>query len=238
MFARPGLFLFGLTGGVASGKSTVGRLLRERGLTVIDADDLARRVVMPGEPALAEIARTFPGVVTDGALDRTALGQLVFAEPSARARLNAIVHPRVAAALDRELDALAARLTAPSQAAEGSTSPALQTVPAPVPSTLVAYEVPLLFENNLDRWLRPTVLVACDEPTQVARAMARNGWTREHTLERIAAQMSLSDKRQRADLVIENTGDLEVLAQRTDVVVSELAARSQQEEAKARGPTT
>lgn len=219
MFARPGLYLFGLTGGVASGKSTVGRLLRERGVTVIDADELARRVVEPGQPALAEIESTFDGVVTDGALDRAALGRLVFADPVARTKLNAIVHPRVAAALQADLDALAS-----AHAAAGSSG-------ARAP-TLVAYEVPLLFEGNLDHWLRPTVLVACDEAAQVARAMARNGWTREHTLERIAAQMPLSEKRQRADIVIENSGDLEALAQHTDGVVSEIAARCRQE-----GPT-
>lgn len=235
MFARPGLFLFGLTGGVASGKSTVGRLLRQRGVTVIDADDLARRVVLPGQPALAEIESAFPGVVTDGALDRAALGQLVFADPSARAKLNAIVHPRVAVALDQELDALASSLTASANAAASSAVPAPSTAPAA--SALVAYEVPLLFENNLDRWLRPTVLVACDEVSQVARAMGRNGWTREHTMERIAAQMPLADKRQRADIVIENIGDLEALAQRTDLVVSELAARIRQAEPASQGPT-
>lgn len=202
-----GVFLFGLTGGVASGKSTVGTLLRERGVTVIDADVLARRAVEPGQPALGEIATAFgPAMIRDAALDRAALGQLVFSDATARQRLNAIVHPRVAELLREELAALGSSPAAPR---------------------LVCYEVPLLFENALDVWLRPTVLVACDAETQVARAMARNGWSREHAASRISAQMPLEEKRRRADFVIENDGTLEELASRTDVVLARLVNLAQ-----------
>lgn len=207
MFARPGLFLFGLTGGVASGKSTVGRLLRERGVHVIDADDLARRAVLPGQPALAEIALAFDGVVVDGQLDRAALGKLVFADASARSRLNAIVHPRVAGLLQHELDQISVGV--------GQLE-------------LACYEVPLLFENALDAWLRPTVLVACDEAVQVTRAMARNGWTREHALARIAAQMPLNEKRKRADYTIENSGDMDALERSTERALAALHAAARQ----------
>jgi dephospho-CoA kinase len=207
MFARPGLFLFGLTGGVASGKSTVGRLLRERGVHVIDADDLARRAVLPGQPALAEIALAFDGVVVDGQLDRAALGKLVFADASARSRLNAIVHPRVAGLLQHELDQISVGV--------GQLE-------------LACYEVPLLFENALDAWLRPTVLVACDEAVQVTRAMARNGWTREHALARIAAQMPLNEKRKRADYTIENSGDMDALERSTERTLAALHAAARQ----------
>lgn len=207
MFARPGLFLFGLTGGVASGKSTVGRLLRERGVHVIDADDLARRAVLPGQPALAEIALAFDGVVVDGKLDRAALGKLVFADASARSRLNSIVHPRVAGLLQHELDQISVGV--------GQLE-------------LACYEVPLLFENALDAWLRPTVLVACDEAVQVTRAMARNGWTREHALARIAAQMPLNEKRKRADYTIENSGDMDALERSTERTLAALHAAARQ----------
>lgn len=204
---RPGLFLFGLTGGIASGKSTVGRLLRARGVTVVDADDLARRAVLPGQPALAEIEAVFgPQIVVNGALDRAALGQIVFSDATARARLNAIVHPRVAELLQQELAAL---------------------VVEPGARHLVCYEVPLLFENGLDAWLRPTLLVACDEQTQVERAMARNGWTREHAAARIAAQMPLVDKRARADLVLDNDGDLAALEAQVDVALAQVQTRAQ-----------
>lgn len=207
MLVRPGLFLFGLTGGIASGKSTVGRLLRARGVTVVDADDLARRAVLPGQPALAEIEAVFgPQIVVNGALDRAALGQIVFSDATARARLNAIVHPRVAELLQQELAAL---------------------VVEPGALHLVCYEVPLLFENGLDAWLRPTLLVACDEQTQVERAMARNGWSREHAAARIAAQMPLVDKRARADLVLDNDGDLAALEAQVDVALAEVQTRAQ-----------
>ncbi len=207
MHKPPGVFLFGLTGGVASGKSTVAKRLHDRGVTVIDADDLARRVVEPGRPALTEIVAAFgPSVVPDGALDRSTLGNIVFGDPAARARLNAIVHPRVAALLAEELTAL---------------------TPAPGQIRLVCYEVPLLFENGLDAWLRPTVLVACDEETQVERAMARNGWTREHALSRIAAQMPLAEKRRRADFVIENDATLDALNAATDIVLARVVNLSQ-----------
>lgn len=204
MQTPPGMFLFGLTGGVASGKSTVGHLLRKHGVAVIDADVLARRAVEPGQPALREIEETFGAhLVPNGKLDRTALGQLVFASPEARGRLNAIVHPQVARLLRDELSALVAS--------------------SPI-GALVCYEVPLLFENGLDAWLRPVVLVACDEETQIQRAMDRNGWSRQHALARIAAQMPLADKRPRADYVIENSGDLAALEVNTLQVLKRLTA--------------
>jgi dephospho-CoA kinase len=204
MVAYPGLFLFGLTGGVASGKSTVGKLLRSYGVTVIDADDLARRAVNPGEPALAEIEQQFgPGLVLDGKLDRTALGKLVFGDATALAKLNAIVHPRVAALLRHELTQLSLGAIAETP-------------------TLVCYEVPLLFENHLDVWLRPVVLVACSQQTQVDRAMAREGWSEEHARQRIAAQMPLDLKRARADFVITNESTLEALAQQTQDTLAAL----------------
>lgn len=220
MFARPGLFLFGLTGGVASGKSTVGRILRGFGVHVIDADVLARRAVEPGQPALVEIAAAFPGVVVGGALDRAALGRVVFGDPSALARLNAIVHPRVAASLQEELDQLGG--VAPGAAATGAGVHA-------VALRVAAYEVPLLFENSLDQWLRPTVLVACDEAVQVTRAMGRNGWSREHAVARIAAQMPLSDKRKRADYVIDNSADLAALEVNTRGVLDLLLAAASEQ---------
>jgi dephospho-CoA kinase len=214
MFARPGLFLFGLTGGVASGKSTVGRILRDQGVHVIDADELARRAVDPGQPALAEIALAFEGVVHDDVLDRAALGKVVFGDAGARARLNAIVHPRVAGLLQHELDQLRGNVA---------------------DLVVACYEVPLLFENSLDQWLRPTLLVACDEATQVARAMARNGWSREHALARIAAQMPLSEKRKRADYVIENSGDLAALEVNTRRVLDTLIAAIHVQTARQKG---
>jgi dephospho-CoA kinase len=203
MVPRVGLFAFGLTGGVASGKSTVGKLFRQLGVHVIDADDLARRAVEPGQAALAEIKLCFgPTVLRDGKLDRAALGQIVFADPTRLAELNAIVHPRVAALLAQEL----------SQLDVGTSGE----------PRLVCYEVPLLFENRLDEWLRPVVLVACSEEHQLARAMAREGWSEEHARQRIRAQLPLTVKQARADFVIHNEATLDALELETERTLHEL----------------
>lgn len=197
MFVRPGVFVFGLTGGIASGKSTAGKVLRNAGVHVIDADDLARRAVEPGQPALSEIERQFGAeVLRDGKLDRAALGRIVFADKSRLAELNAIVHPRVSELLQQELDAVEA----------GSTQEGAR---------MVCYEVPLLFENHLDAWLRPVVLVACAEAVQVARAVLREGWSEDHARQRIRAQLPLAEKQARADYVIHNDGSVAELERDT-----------------------
>jgi dephospho-CoA kinase len=193
--------VFGLTGGIGSGKSSVAGLLRERGVPVVDADELAREAVAVGSPGLDEIVAAFgPGVLgADGALDRKSFARLVFADPAARQRLNAITHPIVRrlsqerfAALERDGVALA------------------------------AYDVPLLFEVGLDQVLRPVVVVAASEQTQVARVMARDGLTADEAKARIAAQLPLADKRTRADYVLENDGSRAELAQQVDVLLTKL----------------
>lgn len=195
--------IFGLTGGIASGKSTVARMLVERGVPMVDADVLAREAVLPGTPAARAIRETFgPGVFgPDGALDRKALGALVFADASLRARLNAIVHPAVS-----EL----ARQRFAEHAARGA--------------TLIGYEVPLLFENGLDALFQPAVLVAVDEATQVSRLMARDGSTEEEARQRIGAQWPLAKKLERAKVVLWNDGTSVELATKVDALIAELRA--------------
>jgi dephospho-CoA kinase len=180
--------VFGLTGGVASGKGVVAGQFRRRGVPVIDADALAREVVEPGRPALDELAALFgPDVLgSDGRLDRKCLAALAFNDADALARLNGIVHPRVAERLSEELTRL--------QAAGHS---------------LVCYEVPLLFENGLQDRFRPVVLVAASPGIQLQRAMARDGWTEQEAMARIASQMPLDEKRAMADYVIDNGGAIE-----------------------------
>ena len=196
--------LIGLTGGIASGKSTVSRLLKERGATLIDADQLAREVVQPGQPALAEIAARFPGVVgPDGALDRKKLGERIFADENERKALNAITHPRIQARV----------LELSQQYAE-------QGVP------LVIYDAPLLFENRLDELLEGSILVAAPVEVQVARLCARDGLTPEQARARIASQMPLEEKRQRATWVIENAGSLLDLETQVDRLWASLSAPS------------
>ena len=186
--------LIGLTGGIASGKSTVGRLLRDAGVPVIDADVLARDAVAPGSDGLAAIRARFGDDVlaADGSLDRKALGTIVFGDDDARRGLNAIVHPEVARLAAERLEALR----------EGG-------------AAVAVYEVPLLFENGLDAMMDATILVACPDDVQVRRVMMRDGLDEAGARARIAAQMPLAEKRRRARVVIENDGTLDDLRART-----------------------
>jgi dephospho-CoA kinase len=195
--------LFGLTGGIASGKSAVGRRLRERGVPVIDADELAREVVAPGTEGLAEIVRTFGAEFLDaaGALDRKRLAAVVFADDAKRRALNAVVHPRIAALTV----ARAARLSE-----EGE--------------PLACYEAALLVENGAADAFRPLVVVSAPEEVQIARAAARDGATHEEARARVRAQMALDAKVKLADYVIDNTGTLAELSQKTDAVLERLCA--------------
>ena len=195
--------MFGLTGGYGSGKSTVAARLRSRRVPVIDADELARAVVLPGSRGLREIAEQFgPAVVAGGVLDRRALAQIVFADPSARARLNAITHPRV-----QELRA--ERQRALADAGE----------------PLACYEVPLLYENGLESELAAVVVVTTPESVQIARAMARDRASEAEVRARLAAQLPLADKAARADFVIDNSGRRELTEARTDEVLRALCSR-------------
>src|SRR5690606_30757804 len=181
------LTVFGLTGGIGSGKSTVASHFAKRGVPIVDADELAREVVRPGTPGLDAIVRAFGADVltADGALDRRALAERVFADEAARKRLEAITHPRIAA-LARERFA---RLEA-----EGH--------------TLACYVVPLLFERGLEDTLRPVVTVVASEDAQLERAAARDAVSREHVAARLRAQLPLEEKARRSDFVIDNSGSL------------------------------
>ncbi|MCC7073971.1 MAG: dephospho-CoA kinase [Deltaproteobacteria bacterium] len=185
--------LIGLTGGIASGKSAVARMLRAAGVPVIDADLLAKEAVAPGTTTFGAVVARFGGGVLapDGGLDRKALGALVFSDAAARADLNAIVHPAVAALAAERLDALRA-----------------QGAP------LAVYEVPLLFESGLERVMGATLLVAAPEDLQVQRMATRDGLDEAAARARIAAQLPLEEKRKRATAVIDNDGTLEQLALR------------------------
>lgn len=195
--AAPPVRVFGLTGGLGSGKSTVAAHYRSRGLPVIDADALAREVVAPGSPALAEIAREFgPEVLAGTALDRAKLAGLVFGDPAARQRLESITHPRIQALRDARLRELEAR-----------------------GEPLACYEVPLLFEKGLEAGLRPVVVVSVPEALQVERARERDRATEAMTRARLAAQLPLADKAARADFVIDNSGPLAATLAQADSVL-------------------
>ncbi|TNF30268.1 MAG: dephospho-CoA kinase [Deltaproteobacteria bacterium] len=196
--------VIGLTGGIASGKSTVAARWRERGVRVIDADQLAREVVAPGEPALDAIARTFGPeyLQADGNLDRKRLGARVFAEPEAVARLNAITHPAILARVGAEL-AAAHR--------EGL--------------RWVVYEAALILENQLSPGLSALVAVVSEPELQVARAVARDGLDEQLVRQRMENQTDNATRVARADLVIHNDGTREALLREADRVFDELVGR-------------
>lgn len=194
--------VFGLTGNIGSGKSTVARLLRERGVPVVDADLVAREVVEPGQPGLAEIAARFPGVIGEGGrLDRKALGARVFSDPQERLALNAILHPRIAAEVARQLAALA----------EGG-------------AEVAVYEAALIVENGMHELLDGLIVVTAPEDEQVRRVVLRDGLAAAETRARIAAQLPAAQKVALADHVIENAGPPELLAAQVDRVLAALGA--------------
>ena len=177
----------GLTGGIGSGKSTVGRMFSELGVPRLDADSVARAVVAAGEPGLARIAAVFGSqlLLADGSLDRAALRQLIFAQPASRARLEAITHPLIAR---RTLDWLAQQQ-----------------------GPYLILESPLLLETRQHEWVDRILVVEVPESQQIARTVARDHTTAEQTRAIIAAQMPADERRQRADDVLCNDGDLEAL---------------------------
>lgn len=191
----------GLTGGIASGKSTFAGALRALGVPVVDADALARAAVAPGTDALAEIARTFgPDVIApDGALDRKRLGAVVFADAEQRRRLEAITHPAVRRAMAEETTRLAA---------EGH--------------ALVFYDTPLLFEVGLDRLLDCVVVVWAPREVQRARLVARDGLGPAEAEARLAAQIPIDAKAALADFVVENTGAPAELGPKAERLLSDL----------------
>lgn len=188
----------GLTGGIGSGKSEVARILQSFGAYVIDTDALAREAVAPGSDGLRQIARVWPRVVMDDRLDRAALAEIVFHDPGARERLNAIVHPHV-----RRL----------AQEREQYASPGQLTV----------HVVPLLFETGYDERVDASIVVVAPEAARVNRVVTRDRMTEEQVRARIGAQMDPEAARARATYCIENDGDLTHLRERTKAVYDALA---------------
>lgn len=185
------MYLIGLTGGIASGKSVVARRLAEHGAVHVDADALAREVVEPGTPGLAEIAAQFGAevIAADGSLDRAALGAIVFREPEKRLALNAITHPAVWARARERFEA--------AEAAD--------------PRAVVVYDVPLLAEAAADRPMRfdLVVVVHADRQTRLNRMVELRGMTREEATHRLNSQASDTERLAIADVVIDSNGTLE-----------------------------
>ncbi|MBW2148321.1 MAG: dephospho-CoA kinase [Deltaproteobacteria bacterium] len=181
--------IIGLTGGICSGKSTVSRMFRKRGARIVDADEIARRVVEPGRPALAEIARAFGDemIRPDGSLDRQRLAALIFSNAEQRSRLNSIVHPRVA----EEQARIIARIARED------------------PDALVVIDAALLIEVGGHKDVEKLIVAYVPLEIQAERLMRRDRLSREEALLRIRSQMPLEEKAEMADFVVDNSGSLD-----------------------------
>jgi dephospho-CoA kinase len=210
MSAPRKFLLVGLTGGIATGKSTVSALMRQLGCEIIDADLLAREVVEPGQPAWTTIVAEFgQDVLTgDGTLDRKKLGAIVFADPERRRRLEAITHPAIRERFQARLDELAEK---------GFTG-------------IVIFDAAVMIESGNYKNMDRLVVVVTDEPTQMSRLRGRDGTDDAEGRRKIASQMPLSEKAKLADYVIDNSGDRHATAEQVRRVfaalMSELDARS------------
>ena len=192
--------VLGLTGGIGMGKSTSARLLRAREVPVVDTDDLARQVVAPGQPALAEVLAAFgPKMAgTDGQLRRAELARCVFADPAARRRLEAILHPPIRALWRAQVETWHAE-----------------------DRPLAVVVIPLLFETKAETELDLTICVACSAPTQQQRLQAR-GWSPEQIEQRLQAQWPVETKAARADYLVWTEADLEVHAAQIERILCRL----------------
>ncbi len=175
--------IIGLTGGIASGKTTVARMLAELGAVIVDADQISREAVMPGSAALAALVEEFGSdiLLPDGTLDRAQVARTVFCDPAARKRLEAILHPAIRQLADQKLTEL-----------------------RKVGTEVVLYVAPLLIEAGAVSRVDEIWVVHVDQATQISRLMARDGITEQEALQRIAAQMPMEEKRKYGKVVIEN----------------------------------
>lgn len=176
----------GLTGGIACGKSTVSRMLKDHDIPLVDADEIARDVVRPGTPGLKSIVHTFGSEVLlqDGSLDRRKLGQMVFGNPDRLHALEAITHPLIREEVRRR-----------RRLFEDMGKP------------LAIYDIPLLFETNAKEQFDAVIVISCTKGQQKERLLRRNQWTEEEIEMRIASQLPIAKKEQQADFVLANNRD-------------------------------
>lgn len=179
----------GLTGGIASGKSTVARMLVESGAALVDADRIAREIVEPGQPSLAQIVERFGQAVLheDGTLNRKKLGEIVFADEAKRKALEAITHPAIRAVMRERMDKLQRE----------------------APKRLVVVDVPLLYESGLQSLFEEVMVVYVPRSVQLERLIKRDGLSKADAERRLNAQMDIEEKKRLADIVIDNSGSLE-----------------------------
>jgi dephospho-CoA kinase len=196
--------VLGITGNIASGKSTVSKELARRGAIVVDADQLAREVVESGSSALEQIVKAFGQEIlnNNGELDRDKLGQMVFADVKVRAMLNRIVHPEIAKKSIARLQELKQRIDIP----------------------LIVYEAPLLFEVGAESRVDKVLVVTVDPVEQLKRLQVRDGLSEIAAQQRMAAQMPQQEKVNRADFVVDNSGSVDETLKQVDLLWPRLVA--------------
>jgi len=187
--------VLGITGGIATGKTTVMKMLGELGAVTLSADDIAREVLAKCNPAYHEVVERFgPGILKpDGDINRELLARIIFDDPCAREALNKITHPRIIQRMQEHIDRF-------------------RSAP-PKPDAVLAVEIPLLMECGLENMVDEVVVVAAEQDTQVGRLTSRSGISREEAVRRINAQMPIGEKVRRAKRVIWNDGSLRDLAE-------------------------
>ena len=196
------MFLIGLTGGIGSGKTTVASRLKTLGARIVDADKIAREIVEPGEPALAELAEAFDGVLNaDGALNRAELARQAFAAPDATEKLNSITHPRIR---ERTLERFAQART--------------EDVP------VLVYDMPLLIENGEYKKMDHVLVVDAEDEIRIDRLVNSRGLDEDDARRRIAAQISREERLAAADSVVDNSGTRDQLLQQVDTFWEQVVA--------------
>ena len=190
----------GLTGGIASGKSTVSNMLRKRSIPIVDADVCAREVVEPGEAAYLQIVETFGRDILfpDGTIDRKQLGQIIFSDEEKRKRLNGIVHPEVR-------KRMLSKVTDFKNAGEKA----------------VVLDIPLLIESRLTDWVDKVIVVYVPREVELTRLMERDHISQDAALMRMNAQMPLDDKKKYADVIIDNSGTISETENQLEVVLKD-----------------
>lgn len=195
----------GLTGGIATGKSTVSNMLAAHGVHIVDADIIARDVMNPGQPLLAAVANRFGPefLLPEGGLDRRRMAEHIFNRPEEREALNAIVHPAIRAEIRRQVDA--------AEAAD--------------PTGIVAADIPLLYESGLEGLYEKVAVVYVPRDMQLARLTLRDGLAPEQAESRLNAQLDIEEKKRRADFVIDNSGTLEETQRQVEGLLEQWVAQ-------------
>ncbi|KAL6727972.1 hypothetical protein Aduo_009793 [Ancylostoma duodenale] len=199
------MVIVGLTGGIATGKSSVSGMLEKHGLHIVDADLIARKVVEPGHPAYVKLRKEFGAEFFDpdtGVLDRTKLGDVVFKDAEKRRKLNSVLHPAIR--WEMFLQILKYILFG---------------------SHMIVLDTPLLIESGYQKILGTVIVVWCDDEVQINRLMLRDGLTKEGAASRIAAQLPIKKKMELATILIDNNGSKEELEQKVEELVKELNSR-------------